>query len=121
VIERAQPEPGTDLCGVDEIADGKGRVFTWGNGKESHGIIVLRWAGAVCGYVNVCPHFQIPLDHRGAVTTFAEFVLCSQHYAAFRITDGVCVEGPCEGAALTAVPLERTGGRVRFGCDRSSA
>ncbi len=114
MIEGAPPEPGSDLCGVDEIADGTGRVFTWGSGKEARGIIVLRRDDAVRGFVNVCPHFQIPLDHRGAVTTFREFVLCSHHYAAFRIADGSCVEGPCQGASLTPVPIEVEAGRVRL-------
>jgi len=57
-------------------------------GKAAFGMIVLRQGQTVTAFVNVCPHFQIPLDHRATVTRFREFVLCSQHYAAFRVTDG---------------------------------
>jgi nitrite reductase/ring-hydroxylating ferredoxin subunit len=90
---------------LDELPDGKGRAFTWGAGKQAYGIIVLRLGDAVTAFVNTCPHFQIPLDHAAKITTFREFVLCSHHYAAFRMSDGYCVEGPCEGATLTPVPI----------------
>lgn len=110
-----QPQPGTELCRLDEIADGTGRVFTWGSGKDAYSVVVVRRGETASAFVNVCPHFHIPLDHHGTVTTFGEFVLCSHHYAAFRADDGYCVEGPCEDAALTAVPLVLEHGCVRLG------
>ncbi len=109
------PEPGTDLCALDELPDGSGRVFSWGQGKRAFGVVVLRQGERVTAYVNSCPHFQIPLDHRSTVTVFREFVLCSHHYAAFRVADGFCVEGPCEGGALTPVAIAVEGGRIRLG------
>jgi len=108
------PGPGTDLCGLDELPDGSGRVFTWGSGKTSIGVVVLRQGDHVTAYLNSCPHFQIPLDHRSHVTMFREFVLCSHHYAAFRASDGYCVEGPCEGGALTPVGIAVADGRIRL-------
>jgi nitrite reductase/ring-hydroxylating ferredoxin subunit len=108
------PAPGTVLCTLDELADGSGRVFTWGAGKTAVGVVVLRQGDAVTAYRNICPHFQIPLDHRTTVTRFREFVLCSHHYAAFRVADGYCVEGPCEGASLTPVALAVGDGCVRL-------
>ncbi len=108
------PPPGTDLCGFTELADGAGRALSWGSGKAAFGIILLRVGDCVTAYVNRCPHFQIPLDHLTNVTLFGEFVLCSHHYAAFRIADGNCVEGPCEGASLTPMPVAVVAGRIRI-------
>jgi nitrite reductase/ring-hydroxylating ferredoxin subunit len=109
------PGPGTDLCALDELPADTGRVFTWGSGKTATGVIVLRAGDRVTAYVNRCPHFSIPLDHATHVAVFREYVLCSHHYAAFRMSDGYCVEGPCEGATLTPVAIVITDGRIRLG------
>ncbi len=109
------PVTGTAVCDVDALPDGQGRAFTWGSGKAAFSVIVLRAGDAVNAFVNHCPHFGIPLDHNGRVTTFrSEYVLCSHHYAAFRFGDGHCVEGPCEGAALTRMPIDIVDGSVRI-------
>ena len=31
--------------------------------------------------------------------------MCAHHSAMFRFEDGVCIDGPCQGAALTPVPF----------------
>lgn len=108
------PAPGTPLCTLEELPDGAGRVFSGDAGGQSCGIIVLRRADAVTAFVNSCPHFQIPLDHNANLTTLREFVICSHHDAAFRMSDGYCVEGPCEGAALTPVPIAIDRGCIRI-------
>jgi nitrite reductase/ring-hydroxylating ferredoxin subunit len=108
------PPPGTDLCALDDLPVGSGRVFTWGSGKMATGVLVVRDGERVTAYVNRCPHFSIPLDHAARVTVFREYVLCSHHYAAFRMSDGYCVEGPCAGGALTPVPINVADGRIRL-------
>jgi nitrite reductase/ring-hydroxylating ferredoxin subunit len=108
----------TDLCAVADIPDGSGRTFVFGEGKGSVGIVVLRDAEAVTAYVNLCPHFGIPLNVRERPSTFRKHVLCANHYAAFRFADGYCVEGPCEGSSLEPVPLEVRDGRVAVGLER---
>jgi nitrite reductase/ring-hydroxylating ferredoxin subunit len=108
------PEPGTELCALDELPANSGRVFTWGSGKTATGVIVLRDGDRVTAYVNRCPHFSIPLDSGTRVTVFEAYVLCSHHYAAFRMSDGYCVEGPCAGGALTPVAIAVTNGRIRL-------
>jgi nitrite reductase/ring-hydroxylating ferredoxin subunit len=101
-----------DLCAAGDVPDGSGRTFTFGEGKQAFGIIVLRDAAQLTAYVNLCPHFWIPLNVRERPTTFRKHVLCANHYAAFRFADGYCVEGPCEGSSLEAVPLAIVDGRV---------
>jgi len=102
----------TDLCALDDVLDGSGRVFSFGEGKAAFGIVVLRDGEHVTAYVNLCPHFWIPLNVRELPTTFRKHVLCANHYAAFRFADGYCVEGPCEGSSLEPVPLIVLNGRV---------
>jgi nitrite reductase/ring-hydroxylating ferredoxin subunit len=99
---------------LEELADGKGRSFSWGAGKDAYGVIVVRRGDDAIAFVNRCPHFQVPLAHRETVTTFRDFILCNQHYAAFRFADGYCVEGPCQGASLTRVPIDIDRGRIRI-------
>ncbi|RKE38377.1 nitrite reductase/ring-hydroxylating ferredoxin subunit [Paraburkholderia sp. BL23I1N1] len=58
-------------------------------------------------YRNVCPHFSIALNYEP--NTFwaydAELLMCAHHSAMFRFEDGQCVDGPCQGAALTPVVI----------------
>jgi nitrite reductase/ring-hydroxylating ferredoxin subunit len=35
-----------------------------------------------------------------------EYLLCHQHGALYRLTDGRCVLGPCAGEALVPVAIE---------------
>ena len=50
--------------------------------------------------------FLIFLDQEG------KNILCASHGAVFRIEDGVCTEGPCEGERLIAFPAQIEGGSV---------
>jgi nitrite reductase/ring-hydroxylating ferredoxin subunit len=40
-------------------------------------------------------------------------MMCAHHSALFRFEDGHCIEGPCEGARLTAVGIRVVDGEVR--------
>lgn len=102
----------TDLCAAADIPDGSGRTFVFGEGRNALGVIVLRAGDDVTAFVNLCPHFWIPLNVGERPATFRNHVLCANHYAAFRFRDGYCVEGPCEGSSLDPVPLAVRDGRV---------
>jgi nitrite reductase/ring-hydroxylating ferredoxin subunit len=41
-----------------------------------------------------------------------ELLICSTHGARFRVRDGACVKGPCEGASLEPVPIHIRDGTV---------
>jgi nitrite reductase/ring-hydroxylating ferredoxin subunit len=111
---RGVPAIGTVLCALNDVADGKSRVVTFGTGWDMFEVIVVRTGERVWGYVNECKHMPLPLnlldDH--AVETAKHHMLCDHHCAAFRFSDGYCVEGPCEGQSLDAVPLAIRGGRI---------
>ncbi len=103
-----------DLCAVGDVPDGGAiRVPLETEPPIPTGVVVVRDGDAVHVYENVCPHFRIPLDVGRGISVFRKHVLCANHYAAFRFSDGACVEGPCLGASLRSIPIEVSDGRVR--------
>jgi nitrite reductase/ring-hydroxylating ferredoxin subunit len=103
------PAPGTELGALDAIPDGQGREFSFGPEHDAFSMFVVRRGAAAFGYVNVCPHFSLKLNYkRDQFTTRDGEIMCSMHYALFRLDDGMCTEGACEGRALDPVPIEVT-------------
>ncbi|MFM0331073.1 Rieske (2Fe-2S) protein [Paraburkholderia strydomiana] len=94
------------LCRLDEVPDGGGRVFD----GESAGrpIVVVRRGDKVWAYINRCPHFSVALDFvPGNVSCYrSQVLMCAHHSALFRFEDGKCIDGPCKGASLDAVQVE---------------
>ncbi len=95
---------GVALCRVDEVAEGQARGFLIGEGVARRDVILVRRDGVLRAYFNACPHQGTPLE------TFPDrfmdqdgLLVCSTHGARFRIEDGLCVSGPCEGKSLTAI------------------
>jgi nitrite reductase/ring-hydroxylating ferredoxin subunit len=39
-------------------------------------------------------------------------LMCAHHSAMFRFEDGLCIDGPCQGAALMAVAIRIEHGQV---------
>jgi nitrite reductase/ring-hydroxylating ferredoxin subunit len=74
-------------------------------------VLVGRVEGTLKAYWNVCPHRLVPLDFGGLPPTsdVGNYLLCNQHGALFRREDGVCIEGPCVGDALTPVGIVADG------------
>lgn len=78
------------------------------------GVVVVADGADIRAYRNRCPHQGTPLE------TFPDEVLdrdtrelvCSTHGARFRVSDGVCVSGPCVGARLAAIAVRVDDGRV---------
>jgi nitrite reductase/ring-hydroxylating ferredoxin subunit len=92
------------LCHADEIAEGQARGFLVGEGVARRDVILVRRDGVLRAYVNACPHQGAPLE------TFPDrfldqdgLLVCSTHGARFRVEDGFCVSGPCEGKSLQPI------------------
>ena len=103
----ARPPKGTALCPLDEIPEPGARGFDFRVGEAVFGGFVVRKAGLVLGYVDQCPHAGWPLAPLPDryLTRDAERIFCGGHGALFRIEDGLCTSGPCEGDSLEKWPV----------------
>ena len=112
-----RPVDGTKLCDVGEIPDQGGREVSFGAGRENFRILLLRQEGRVWTYLNFCPHFSLPLNYEPQTfVTLDGQIVCAHHTAFFNFDDGRCVDGPCVGDGLVALPSYVAGGAVYFGC-----
>ena len=100
------------ICRVDDIPSRRAKSFVLARrGPDGAAmpwpIFVVRWGKHVLGYENRCPHQGSNLDwERGQFFDGSGMQLqCGKHGALFDLATGVCVDGPCDGAGLTAVPL----------------
>jgi len=110
------PAPGTVLGPLAEIRDRHGKEYRFGRGKSAFSMVVVRMGEAVRGYLNLCPHFSLPLNHRADQFTDPERgkIMCYTHFAVFEFADGRCIEGACVGAHLDPIPLAVVDGVVRI-------
>jgi nitrite reductase/ring-hydroxylating ferredoxin subunit len=82
------------------------------DGKQRN-IFAVRRNGEIYIYLNQCPHVGSLIDHIQGQFFAPDGVhlRCGMHGAIFRIEDGVCVTGPCEGESLRRLATEiRDGG-----------
>ena len=65
-------------------------------------------------YVNCCPHVGTALDWAPDrfLSPDGSVIVCATHGAQFGIADGVCLRGPCVGAALESVPVRIEDGLI---------
>ncbi|MDE2007361.1 MAG: Rieske (2Fe-2S) protein [Rhodospirillales bacterium] len=103
-----------ELCAVADLPDGGAKGFPPA-ARGWAGLFALRRHGAVHVYVNSCPHLGVSLEWTTDRFLSADgaTIVCGTHGAVFRIADGVCLSGPCYGAALTPVLIEIKDGAVR--------
>jgi len=104
----------TVLCKLDELQDHGSRGGTLQYGDQRLDVLVVRSGQGVYAYINRCPHTGSPLDWKehDFLSLDKCHIQCAMHAALFRLTDGVCVAGPCAGASLTAVPVAVESGLV---------
>jgi len=106
------------LCRLDDVAEGGSEGFFTDTSDGRLLYMVIRGEGGVFVYRNACPHTGMPLDFKPGrfLTADGAMIQCSTHGAKFRIEDGVCVSGPCQGDSLTPVGAEiRNGGVYLIG------
>jgi len=103
------------LCQLEEIPEGSARGFALerAEGKPLR-LIVVRLGDEARVYENRCPHRGTPLDWAPDrfLDESGEYLQCSTHAALFRLGDGECVSGPCEGEFLKAWGSSVRGGVV---------
>lgn len=101
------PLPGSKLGRLEEIPNYGGKEYVFGLGKSAFSMFVIRRDQQVWGYLNICPHYSLPLNYRKEefVNEDGSLIRCSMHFAEFRVEDGQCVAGAAEGCTLEPVPV----------------
>ena len=109
-MESAAPAD-TWRCAAGALRPGQtARFWLQREGRAVAGFIVNH-GGRHFAYVNRCPHAGTPLDlwPNEFLTADGRYLICATHGAVFEPDTGRCVEGPCPGARLEALPVEDQG------------
>ncbi|KYK43838.1 (2Fe-2S)-binding protein [Bradyrhizobium liaoningense] len=107
-----QQNPIYAICGFNDLRSRQARGFHLmvvedDGSHRSWPIIVVRWGKKVLGYVNKCPHNGVNLDweRNEFLDPYGVRLMCGKHGSTFELGTGRCVEGPCQGRALTPIAL----------------
>jgi len=111
------PAVGERLGPLDAVADGGAKEYVFGVGLNRFRMFVVRKGQRVFGYLNICPHYSLPLNHREDefLTRDGDRIMCRQHLALFAIEDGRGLEGACDGRALDIIPVTVRDGELFIG------
>jgi nitrite reductase/ring-hydroxylating ferredoxin subunit len=95
------------ICRFDELEDLQCREFRFRQGEEKVEAFLLRIGDEVVAYRNNCPHTGAPLNWKpdDFLSFNRDFIECAIHGALFRLNDGYCLHGPCNGRSLQSVPI----------------
>lgn len=108
-------QPGDYVCASNQVLDGGcGVRFLVKYNGHNRPAFVVRHAGRTVAYLNRCAHKLVELDWQEGdfFDTEHRHLVCATHGALYDPSSGVCVSGPCRGAALTAVPIREVNGAV---------
>lgn len=94
------------LCRVSGIPASGCLEFSLQPGTEADCFLVYH-QGEVRAYRNRCPHTGAPLNWTPNVFLdyLGETIQCDLHGAQFRIEDGACLYGPCQGQGLEPIAV----------------
>jgi nitrite reductase/ring-hydroxylating ferredoxin subunit len=78
------------------------------------GAVLARRDGRLYAYANLCRHIPLALDMGDGEVAAADrrHFLCHHHGARYRIEDGTCASGPCDGEALVKIEHEVIDGEL---------
>jgi nitrite reductase/ring-hydroxylating ferredoxin subunit len=93
------------VCREDELEHGAVRTTQLGHdddGLPVMALLVRDDAGNIVAYRNLCRHLPVPLDGGTGelLSDDGAHLVCGTHGATYRVGDGYCVDGPCEGLSL---------------------
>ena len=93
----------TPLFAITELEEGTSKGLEVNNRY----LFAVKKDDQIFLYWNNCPHLGTPLEWEEDRFLDADGALiqCSTHGALFRIEDGHCLVGPCQGKNLQAIPF----------------
>ena len=105
------------MCSEEELRDGVIRTARLGHDADGIPIVALLLRdenGLAVAYRNLCRHLPVPLDGGTGdlLSDDGAHLVCGTHGATYRLHDGYCVEGPCEGLSLQPLYVRVNGGEL---------
>lgn len=109
---------GRVVARVDELAPGTVKKFWLICDDYRVNCFLINYRGSFHAYVNSCRHLVTPLDfiRYQFFTADGRHLVCLTHGALYEPASGLCVEGPCKGLSLHALPVRVERGEVMVGC-----
>lgn len=97
-----------------ELRDGDSRALCVNMQGQQKEVFVVYKNGAYVAYENSCPHTGGPLNWQPDIFLNIDetHIQCSTHLALFRLEDGFCVAGPCQGQSLTKISTVIRGEKI---------
>ena len=108
--------PLDSLCHVDDLQEKSCKEFSIKVDNDTIELFLVKEENEIYAYQNKCPHTGVTLNWQPDqfLSHDHHFIQCSTHGALFRINDGFCVRGPCNGASLKAITLSNKDGQLFF-------
>lgn len=108
------PAPGLVLTRLDALPDPGATIIHLADAPAYCSIIVTRRGDQVAAFKNACPHAGYPLQRADGriVVQEGRYLVCGAHGASFRLDDGACAGGPCNGDPLERIEIEIRDGVV---------
>ena len=106
--------PEWPVCAERAVPDGGAREFEVGGGDWPFRGFLVRQAGVLRAFANICPHQRYPLNmvaHAFCAPGEA-LVRCAHHGAVFDPDTGLCLVGPCAGRSLLRLEMRLADGQV---------
>lgn len=95
--------PGLALGRADEVPHAGARLAD----ADGVSLILSRCGDQVRAFRNRCTHADYPLQRADGrlIVQEGRYVVCAVHGASYRLDDGACAGGPCNGRALEAIAI----------------
>lgn len=95
------------LCDVCVLPEGASRGFNISTPTGDEAVFLVHRHGRIVAYRNSCPHTGAPLDWvpDRFLNLDGDLIQCANHDALFRIEDGLCIAGPCNGKRLSRIEI----------------
>ena len=95
------------LCALADLAATGAKEITLLKEGAPYPILVVKDAGGVRAFENLCPHARLPLNTEADkfFDVSRTVLVCVNHGAHFDPFTGVCLRGPCKGERLRVFPV----------------
>ncbi len=94
------------LCKLGEVS-AKGKEFRVSAGENPFFVMLFRVDDEILAYHNTCPHQGLSLNWAPDRFLIGDdgLLVCAHHGAAFDLSNGKCLQGPCKDSSLRPIKI----------------